>query len=545
MTAQKGVIYYKLDPQFHYENDVTLNCGLTGGDIDGNFNFLRGYDIKTFEVSEDKRELTVVRHNGEKLAVNIYDPQFYHFDYDKVNGVLTVTMTKDEEDIPVIVDELTGFLSERNFHVYTDATIEGDGTKYKPLSLSTIVRPGTYQPALDLIDITSGEKMPEKGLTKGERHITKENVSPFGLLYPMGGMIEIQNRLDEIGSEWRVATKEDWDQLLNMSEACLSEKNHDNPENPISEYLGMDAGAHLKSKKLWDFTYRKIEEGEELVDGERFILDENGEFIPNENGDYVKELCSDDIFDFGIYPLNEMGKEMSYWTNTPYPEMGEMFVKTFTNESRAVRQDISEFGDCLGVRLVKDFDGTNFYGIEEIDGQSVPTILLEMSDIDRELYDKNLVWTKENVGFGNVEYSGKTSEEWMEYTDEYISTRYFINDWDGKKWVKHEIHEGESIVIANFRDYRMHEWRLVDGEFFDTADLLKDQFQKVLDALTARIVYLESDEYKRKIYNEFSDQILRSISGTSHEIKITQEMNATKEKVRGIKIGFEDNALFM
>ena len=83
MTAQKGVIYYKLDPQFHYENDVTLNCGLTGGDIDGNFNFLRGYDIKTFEVSEDKRELTVVRHNGEKLAVNIYDPQFYHFEYDK------------------------------------------------------------------------------------------------------------------------------------------------------------------------------------------------------------------------------------------------------------------------------------------------------------------------------------------------------------------------------------------------------------------------------------------------------------------------------
>ena len=53
MTAQKGVIYYKLDTQFHYENDVTLNCGLTGGDIDGNFNFLRGYDIKTFEVSED------------------------------------------------------------------------------------------------------------------------------------------------------------------------------------------------------------------------------------------------------------------------------------------------------------------------------------------------------------------------------------------------------------------------------------------------------------------------------------------------------------
>lgn len=544
MTAQKGVIYYKLDPQFHYENDITLNCGLTGGDIDGNFNFLRGYDIKTFEVSEDKRELTVVRHNGEKMAVNIYDPQFYHFDYDKVNGILTVTMTKDEEDIPVIVDELTGFLSERNFHVYTDATIEGDGTKYKPLSLSTIVRPGTYQPALDLIDTTAGGKMPEKGITKGERHITKEHVSPFGMLYPMGGMLEIQKRLEEIGSEWRVATKEDWDQLLNMAEACLPEKNHDNPDIPVNEYLGMDAGAHLKTKKLWDYTYREIGD-DELVDGDRFILDENGEFIPDENGNYVKELCSDDIFDFEVYPLSEMGKEMSYWVNTFYPETGEMFIKTFTNESRAIEQGVSEFGDYLGIRLVKDFDGTNFYGIEEIDGQSVPTILLEMSDIDRELYDKNLVWTKENVGFANIEYSGKTSEDWAEYANEYISTRYFINDWDGKKWVKHEIHEGESIVIADFRGYRLHEWRLVDGDFFDTADLLKEQFQKILDVLTARIEYLESEEYQRKLYNEFANQLFGKISGTTNEIKITKEMNATKEMIRGIQIGFADDALFM
>jgi uncharacterized protein (TIGR02145 family) len=538
MTAQKGVIYYKLDPQFHYENDVTLNCGLTGGDIDGNFNFLRGYDIKTFEVSEDKRELTVVRHNGEKLAVNIYDPQFYHFDYDSVNGILTVTMTKDEEDIPVVVDELTGFLSERNFHVYTDATIEGDGTKYKPLSLSTIARTGTYQPALDLIDVTAGEEMPEKGTTKGERHITKENVSPFGLLYPMGGMLEMQKRLEEIGSEWRVPTKEDWDQLLNMSEACFPDKNHDNPENPVDEYLGKDAGAHLKSQKLWD----KIEDTEELIDGDRFILDGNGEFILNDNGNYV--LCSDDIFDFSIYPLNKMGKEMSYWVNTSYPEMGEMFVKTFTNESRAVKQNISKFGDYLGIRLVKDFDGTNSYDIEEIDGQTVSTILLEMSEVDRGIYDKNLVWTKENVGFGNAEYSGVTSGEWLEYANEYISTRYYINDWDGKKWVKHEIHEGESIVIANYREYRMHEWRLIDGEFFDTADLLKEQFQKILDTMTERIKYLEGEEYKRELYNEFSDKIFKHISGTTNEIKVVNVINTTDRVIGGIKIGFADDTLF-
>ena len=544
MTTQKGVIYYKLDPQFHYENDTTLERGLTGGEIDGNFNFLRGYDIKTFEVSEDKKELTIVRHNGERVAVSIYDPQFYHFEYDKINGILTVTLTKTEKDAPIVVDKLTGFLTERNFHVYTDATIEGDGTKYKPLSLSSVVRTGTYQPVLDLIDITAGETLPEKGVAKGERHITKENISPFGLLYSKDGMFEIQKRLEEIGSEWRVATKEDWDQLLNMAEVCLDEKVHNNPENPIGEYLGMDAGANLKANRLWEYTYREIREGE-LIDGDRYILDENGEFILDENGNYVKELCSDDIFDFGIYPLVKPGKEMTYWANTFYPDTDEMFIKTFTNDSRAVKQDISEYGNYFGIRLVKDFDGVNYYGIEEIDGQTVLTTLLEMSETDRELYGKNLVWTKENVGFTNVEYSGVTSEEWSEYTNEHISIRYFINDWDGRKWVKHEIREGESLVIGNYRGYRMHEWRLIEGEFFDTVDLLKDEFQKVVDALTARIVYLESEEYQRKLYSNFAHQVFERILGTANEIKITPELNASKEKIVGIQVGFADNALFM
>jgi hypothetical protein len=154
------------------------------------------------------------------------------------------------------------------------------------------------------------------------------------------------------------------------------------------------------------------------------------------------------------------------------------------------------------------------------------------------------VWTKENVGFGNAEYSGVTSGEWLEYANEYISTRYYINDWDGKKWVKHEIHEGESIVIANYREYRMHEWRLIDGEFFDTADLLKEQFQKILDTMTERIKYLEGEEYKRELYNEFSDKIFKHISGTTNEIKVVNVINTTDRVIGGIKIGFADDTLF-
>ena len=83
-TENKGVIYYKLDPDYHYEGDYTKNCGLNGGEIDGNFHFLRGFDISNFELSKNKEELIVTRFNGDKMSVNLKE-QFsgYDFEYDK------------------------------------------------------------------------------------------------------------------------------------------------------------------------------------------------------------------------------------------------------------------------------------------------------------------------------------------------------------------------------------------------------------------------------------------------------------------------------
>ena len=87
-TENKGVIYYKLDPDYHFEGDYTKNCGLTGGEIDGNFHFLRGYDILSIDVTSNKEELVITRLNGEVTKVNIaknfadYDFE-YDFEYDK------------------------------------------------------------------------------------------------------------------------------------------------------------------------------------------------------------------------------------------------------------------------------------------------------------------------------------------------------------------------------------------------------------------------------------------------------------------------------
>ena len=58
-----GVTYYKLENG--YPGDVTKGCGLSGSEIDKNFHFLRGYDIKTGEFEDGKIILT--RVNGDEI----------------------------------------------------------------------------------------------------------------------------------------------------------------------------------------------------------------------------------------------------------------------------------------------------------------------------------------------------------------------------------------------------------------------------------------------------------------------------------------------
>ena len=527
MATQNGVIYYKLDPRYHYQGDSTKNCGLSGGEIDGNFNFLRGYDIAGFEVSEDKTQLSIIRHNGEKLPVNIYNPNLYHFDYDKVNGVLKITMVSGDGGKPVTVDEVEGFLSEKNFHVYGNATITGDGTRYRPMQVSSIARTGTYQPVFDLVDAND---IPMSGNTKGDRYITKENVSSFGLLYPLDGITALQKRLEEIGSEWRVPTKADWDQLLNIVEDCPQDKTHDDKTNPANVYLGVNAGAYLKSNSLWEPIYRKIQKNEDFVEGERFNLDENGNFIPNENGEYVKELYSEDRFGFSIFPLGfgerrgistigGFGKWAAFWTTSEEDTKGDMFVKVFSNDERGVEQNTWGRDCYLSVRLVKDYNGSNLNDVEDIDGKSVSTIYIDVKDGDRDKYDTTLIWTKENICFTNKEYGGVVSKEWEDKIGEYTKEKFYINDWDGTKWVKHELREGESVVMLEHNGVRMHEWRLVDGEFVDTAEMIKEEFSEQLTEI---------------------DRAIKTLAGRLDEVET--EVNSLKEVDSILLERIEENA---
>ena len=44
--------------------DITKNCGLRGEEIDGNFNFLRGNDIKSISFDENGT-MYLTKYNGE------------------------------------------------------------------------------------------------------------------------------------------------------------------------------------------------------------------------------------------------------------------------------------------------------------------------------------------------------------------------------------------------------------------------------------------------------------------------------------------------
>lgn len=115
MAENKGIIYYKLGSEFHYEGDTVKNCGLTGGEIDGNFQFLRGYDIASFNKSDDKEEIVFKRINGDELKINVKEYfNDFNFEYDSVNGILKIVMPYGK------TVDLEGFITESYFKKYDD-----------------------------------------------------------------------------------------------------------------------------------------------------------------------------------------------------------------------------------------------------------------------------------------------------------------------------------------------------------------------------------------------------------------------------------------
>lgn len=457
-TNTNGLIYYKLDANLHgYSGDITKNCGLRGEEIDGNFNFLRGNDIKSIQFDE-KGTMFLTKYNGEILTAKQAETPEYDFNYNPESGSLTI-VTPDGKEVV-----LTGFKVTTN--VYHDYTLEGYGSQEYPLEVSNQAKTGRYRPAIKLLDTTledeNGrrlESLPMENNTKHDRYVTKEKISRFGRLFPLEGVEKIAERLKNISSEWHVPTKEEWDEILNVIDCATP--THSSKDSNVE--LGEFAGTVLKSVKYWE----KAETG---------------------------KLLAEDAYGFGVYPVGycgnrgkkyygSFGLSSAFWTATVEDNHKDMYVKTFDYNNETVGQRTWGENYYLSLRLVKKFTGNNFSDSEDIDGFTSNCVHIPGT---------SLIWTKDNIAFSQEQYDGFAPTEWKEYEnaetdDNSYEIRYFVNDWNGNGWDKHEIKEGEGIVLYEGENGRMHEWLLVDGELIDTAILLKEEFAEEIDKINARL----------------------------------------------------------
>jgi uncharacterized protein (TIGR02145 family) len=457
-TNTNGLIYYKLDAYVHgYNGDVTKNCGLRGEEIDGNFNFLRGNDIKSIEF-DNKGTMFLTKYNGEILTARQADTPEYDFNYNPESGSLTI-VTPDGKEVV-----LTGFKVVTN--VYHDYSLEGYGSQEFPLGISNQAKTGRYRPAIKLLDTTledeNGrrlESLPMENNTKHDRYVTKEKISRFGRLFPLHGVEKISERLKNISSEWHVPTKEEWDEILNVID-CAN-PTHSQKESNIE--LGEFAGTVLKAVKYWE----KTDSG---------------------------KLLAEDSYKFGIYPVGycgnrgtkyygSFGLSSAFWTSTVEDNHKDMYVKTFDFDKETVGQRTWGENYYLSLRLVKKFTGNNFNDAEDIDGFTSNCVHIPGT---------GLIWTRDNVAFSQEQYDGFAPEEWKKYEadetdDNSYDIRYFINDWNGNGWDKHELKEGEGIVLYEGDNGAMHEWLLVNGELVDMSVILKEEFVEEITEIHNRI----------------------------------------------------------
>lgn len=125
--AQSGITYFKLDTNI-YPGDYTKNCSLTGGEIDKNFNYLRGLDIVGGEFDEHgnlhlrtlgDEDIMVPSGTTAMFAEGV---DFSGTSYDKETGILKISIngetiqitgltTCDCEDIDCRLFNVEGGLS--------------------------------------------------------------------------------------------------------------------------------------------------------------------------------------------------------------------------------------------------------------------------------------------------------------------------------------------------------------------------------------------------------------------------------------------------
>ena len=469
----KGLYFYKLNSP--YSEDVTKNCKLTINEIDSNFLSLKDEDIASAEFDKKSKSLVLTRNNGEQLIVDLSDVTYdlnvetscsadegasITISYDGADGNKTVTF-----DHIVTVDNLRSVIgSDLLTKVITDGTLKGDGTISSPLGLSGTEKSGMIAPVKGRLDLTKGGKLPEVAKL-GTRYITIEYVNDYGYLYNGEALAKITESLEKEGKGWRVPTKADFDVLLNSIEPC-DYQNHNSAKCHID--LGLVAGKYLKTECGWlgepdcectstaPMTGCSVQdqvssEDTDYVEGEQNIeiTDE-----PNLN---LESHQGVDKYGMGILPsgnaildafnrpqANYFKEKSFFWTSTHvHGDIDQdVYVKVFDWNKTTVSQAAECPSPYYSVRLVKDYDGSNYFDSEYIDGVLYKTILFPKS---RQVwlatnYAKNEGFETSGVPMITDVNNGEVLEK---------RKALFVNEWNGEYWEKRALNEGETVVVEN------------------------------------------------------------------------------------------------
>ena len=402
------ITYYKLPENYHYfeDTDVTKFDSLTGDEVDANFFVLEGRDIDTIEVSEDRKRLVIRLINGSTVeSENIFNDyiESLSFDYDQEDGVLTVCINDCDHE-PIKVE---GFLTLadvakmlQDFYIYTDNTLSGNGTIDSPLSVANSQKTGMVKPVDDIVD-----ELPEEPVV-GVRYITFETIDNDGRFYNFDGIFDVMNALEEEGNGWTVATKHEWDEMLNYLEKPVY-RDHNKPSP--SKWLGSQAGAKLKTST-----------------------------------DFGLEYCGY-VFDDDEKAVSFKGEKASFWcsTNTMGKPLTEndtqAWVKQFQKNgprNGQVYQTIIDNAIWSSIRLVKTIEGGETVGAAKILGTVYPVVVMKSAD------GKPKMWIATNLDYdteNNNSYKGESS----------TITEPFINEWDGENWIKYKVEDYTTFILKS------------------------------------------------------------------------------------------------
>ena len=463
----EGLTLYTL--QSNYSGDTTKNCGLTGGEIDANFLFLRGNDIYSGEINEENNTLILRKGNEELITIsNIRkDTQITNGYINNVTGELVLETNGDD----III---TGFTSSL---VFTDTTLNGDGSTNNPIRLSELYK-SPYLPSVKtVVDLTNNEVIQEEYKNTGTYIITKEYDNSDGLLYNFEGVKEIAKILNK-EKIWRIPTFGDWGEMLNALEIC-NDRNHLSKK---SDTYGRFAGAFLKNDGLnW------IEKTETSV---------SYGFKTNACG--FKSSLKGSLLSYGENAI--------FWTDALDNE-GEVWVRNLSyDDSKVLSHTVRKEG-FYSLRVVRDYTNVDLANEKILENNydiiKMPYVIVDAeNNVTQRGYR---VWTSVNINFSGISESNYTE---VNSNTETKTPLFYLNYWNGSNWIKRLINEN-NIVTVEDKDNR--EYKLISGELkllntstgSDDIDLsnyytkkevddLNNKVNTIIDNLNSEVIYLRN-----------------------------------------------------